>query len=263
LTELVLRPGCSAPPGLTIEARAARLRARSLMIATPVARNPVWQYTASFGATIMALMERGIPVAFEFVVGNSNVARARNELVAKFLASPATDLLFADDDMEWRPEAILNLLASDKPLIGAVGRMRCDGPNSDPAVWCCRWFPSPDGALEQDATGAVKVPGFGAALMLVNRAVFDAMIAAHPEWKRPGAPDWPEEIRAHYYEFFRFNHDGEAKEMGEDYVFCYRWRALGGDAFIRPDVVLGHVGSFTFRGAVEEILTPITSEDAA
>ncbi len=258
MTELAPRPGCSAPPGLSIPARAARLRARSLMIATPVARNPVWQYTASFGATIMALMERGIPVAFEFVVGNSNVARARNELVAKFLASPATDLLFADDDMEWRPEAVLNLLASDKPLIGAVGRMRCDGPNSDPAVWCCRWFPSETGALEQDETGAVSVPGFGAALMLVNRAVFDAMIAAHPEWKRPGAHDWPEEIRARYHEFFRFN-EGE-KEMGEDYVFCDRWRALGGKVWIRPDVLLGHVGSFTFRGAVEEILTAVDDE---
>ena len=102
LTELVLSPGCCAPPGLSIEARAARLRARSLMIATPIARNPVWQYTASFGATIMALMGAGFRS-----LSNSwsaiRTSRARNELVAKFLASPATDLLFVDDDMDGAP----------------------------------------------------------------------------------------------------------------------------------------------------------------
>ena len=230
------------------------------MIATPVARNPVWQYTSAFGATLMALASRGIPAGFQMVVGNSNIARARNELAARFLASDATDILFVDDDMDWSPEAVLELLSSDKPLTGVAGRMRCESPNSDPAVWCARWLPSKEGEVRQDATGAIEVAGLGAAFLLINRCVFEAMIAAHPEWKRPGIAAWPQPLRDHYYEFFRFNHEGEAAEMGEDYVFCDRWRALGGQIFVRPDIRLGHVGSFNFAGRLEEILEPASGE---
>jgi hypothetical protein len=251
---LILRPGAEVAPGLSPESRRARLAARAVMIATPIARNPAWQYTRSFASTLMTLSECGVRVGFQFVVGHSNVARARNELVAHFLVSEFTDLLFVDDDMEWAPQAAIDLLSSDKPLIGVAGRMRCESPNSNPAVWCCRWLPDSRDGLRQDEMGALEVAGVGAAFLLINRSVFTAMIAAHPEWKRSGAADWPAEIRAHYHEFFRFDHADENREVGEDYVFCDRWRALGGQVFVRPDIALGHVGAFTYRGAVEEIL---------
>ena len=31
--------------------------------------------------------------------------------------------------------------------------MRAEKPNSDPRVWCCRWLPSSNGALNQDDMG--------------------------------------------------------------------------------------------------------------
>jgi hypothetical protein len=115
-----------------ITERLARARQRSVMICTPVARNPVWEYTASLASTLLFLQEQGVRVTFQMVVGSSVVHRARNELVAHFLASDFTDLLFIDDDMQWGPNDVLRLLGSDKPLIGGVGRMRCQKPNSTP-----------------------------------------------------------------------------------------------------------------------------------
>jgi hypothetical protein len=248
---------------MNTQERLERARQRSVMICTPIARNPVWQYTASLASTLMFLQEQGIKVTFQFVVGGSVISKARNELCAHFLKSDCTDLCFIDDDMQWSPNAVLRLLASDKPLIGGVGRMRVQKPNSDPAVWC--WRPMHDGAgrLIQDDMGAVEVLGFGAALMLINRRVLHDMATAHPEWKKPGGKDWDQGLRDHYYEFFRQNHDGEEGETGEDYVFCDRWRKLGNSVWVDPTIMLGHVGSWNYQGSIEEsVLIPIEQKQS-
>jgi hypothetical protein len=237
-----------------IEARLERIRGRSVMICTPVARNPVWQYTASLASTLMLLQEYGVKCTFQFVVGSSVICKARNELCAHFLMSGYSDLLFIDDDMQWNAGDVLRLLASDKPLIGGVGRMRVEKPNTDPAVWCWRPLVSESKTPIQDDMGAVEVLGFGAALMLVNRVVFLKMAEAHPEWKREGAKDWPQGLRDHYFEFFRQNEDGAAGEVSEDYVFCNRFRALGGRIFVDPTIRLGHVGTFNFWGSISELM---------
>ncbi len=106
------------------EERMERAKSRSVMILTPVARDPVVEYTASLASTLMTLNQLGIKCGFQFVIGGSIVHRARNELLAHFMASDFTDCLFIDDDMEWSPNDVVRLLASDKPVIGGVGRKR-------------------------------------------------------------------------------------------------------------------------------------------
>jgi hypothetical protein len=240
---------------LIITERLERARQRSVMICTPIARNPAWEYTAALASTLLYLRDHGIRVSFQFVVGSSVIHKARNELVAHFLASDFTDLLFIDDDMSWAPGDVLRLLGSDKPLIGGVGRMRCQMPNTDPAVWCWRPLHDAAGDLVQDEMGAIEVRGFGAAFMLANRRVFADLLAAHPDWKRPGAADWPDALRAHYFEVFTpSERDERGLELSEDYGFCERWRRLGERVWIDPTIRLGHVGAFTYAGAVEELL---------
>lgn len=234
----------------------ARARQRSVMICTPIARNPVWQYTAALASTLIYLQEQGIRVTFQFVVGNSVIHKARNELCAHFLMSDCTDLLFIDDDMQWAPEVVLRLLCSEQPLIGGVGRMRCPKPNNDPGVWCWRPIHDASGNLTLDADGAIEVRGFGAAFMLINKAVFGEMVSRHPEWKRTGMADWPQDLRDHYFEFFPASERDEFGELSEDYGFCHRWRQMGGQVWCDPTIKLGHVGAFNYAGSVGEILIP-------
>ena len=44
----------------------------------------------------------------------------RNKLVAKFLASQHTDMLFIDSDLAWSAADLLKLLACDVPLVAGV-----------------------------------------------------------------------------------------------------------------------------------------------
>lgn len=238
---------------MTDTERLERAKSRSVMILTPVARDPVVEYTVSLVSTVMTLQELGIRCSFQFVIGGSIVHRARNELLAYFLASDFTDCLFIDDDMQWSPNDVVRLLASDKPVISGVGRKRCPEPNNDPRVWC--WRPIDAQAdLVQDDMGAIEVAGVGGAFLLINKGFLAEMLEAHPEWKIGSPNDWPARIKPFHYEVFRPEQNG-MQFISEDYVFCNRVRENGGKVWVDPNITLGHVGKFNYRGSVQEILT--------
>lgn len=231
------------------EVRLARARSRSVFICTPIARHPVRQYTSSLLRSVIRLTELGIRAYVQNVVGSSNLPRARNELVAAFLASDYTDLLFVDDDMGWEPNAIVRLLGSEQAMIGAVGCKKVERPDTHAAKWCVRVR---DGALHQDAMGAIEVRGIGTGFVRIAREVFVTLADAHPDWKRNGWPNMPEAARRWYYRFFVFPDDPD--ETGEDFHFCDQWRALGGTVWADPTIRLTHVGEKEFSGDFEALL---------
>lgn len=233
--------------------RLERACSRSVMILTPMARHPVRQYSDARDKTIIRLMELGIRCYVQSVVGNSNLPRARNELVAAFLASNYTDCLFIDDDMSWQPNDVVRLLASDKPVIGGVGPKKIMCADTDPRKWCCRIPRGRD--LRQDDMGNIEVEAIGTGFLKIAREVFEALIAAHPDWKRIGWPTMPVEAKAKYYRFFRFDNESP-DEFGEDFLFCRDWRDLGGEIWADPTIRLGHVGEYEFTGDFTAILQP-------
>jgi hypothetical protein len=235
-------------------ARFARARSRSVMIATPVARAPCWQYTVSLCDTCVLLTRLGITYIRQFVIGSSNLPRARNELCARFLASPCTDLLFIDDDMEWSPDSVVRLLASDKPIAGAIGRKRIDKANSDPDVWCGSPDVGPGNNLTQDDMGFIRLTKIGTGFLKIAREALLDLAAANPDWKASGKEDLPTDVKANYYRFFRFGDD--ELETSEDYVFCDAWRAHGGEIWADPEMVLGHIGEKKYSGSISELFAP-------
>lgn len=232
-----------------------RAQSRSVMIATPTRGNPCWLYAHAFAETCVMLDRLGIKYGARFIVGSSNVPRTRNELVARFLASGFSDLIFIDDDMGWHANSVLRLLASDKDVIGWVFRKRIDKPNTDPDAWCVHFGEFDDRKHEQDETGAMRVERVGTGFLKITRNVFEIMMAAHPEWKRDGIAEMDERMRSFYHQFFRF--DSDNTEMSEDFVFCDRWRALGGDVWIDSDIAMTHVGAKAYHGAISELIRPI------
>jgi hypothetical protein len=238
------------------EARLAQARSRSVFIATPIARHPVRQYTVSLAKTFVILQQLGIRAWKQEVIGSSNLPRARNELVAAFMASDYDRMLFIDDDMGWNPNDVVRLLASDKDLIGGVGCKKVMRPDTDPGKWCLRML---SGAIRQDDMGAIEVEAFGTGFMMISRAVFARMAMVHPEWKRKGWPSLPEPARAWYYRFFFFPDDED--ESGEDIEFCREWRRLGGSVWIDPTIRLKHVGEYEYTGDLDALLEAAHEED--
>ncbi len=241
--------------------RARKIRARSkrVMIGTPVARAPALAYTLALVETTLLLHDEGIDCARHFVVGSSNLPAARNQICAAFLASSCTDLIMIDDDMGWQGSSIIRLLASDKPVAAIVARKKCPSPNADPSVWAGAAHLLDDGTgIIQDDMGFMRFDLAGTALIKIARSAFETIIAAHPEWKATGKPDWTEAIRANYYRFFRFGQN--EYETGEDFEFCNSWTALGGEIWVDPEQKISHIGEHDYSGAFAEMMTAAAPE---
>lgn len=247
------------------ERRLARARSRSVLICTPIARHPTYQYTLALTDTILLLDRLGIAHGRQFVIGSSNLPRARNELVARFLASSFTDLLFVDDDMGWQADAAVRLLACEEPICAAVGRKKVDKPLTDPDMWCGKPDCNKDGSgLTQNDMGFVRFHGVGTGFVKIAREVFEQLIVAHPDWKRAGHNAMSDEVKAKYYRFFFFNDD--EWETGEDYTFCASWKKLGGSIWVDPKTELVHVGEKEYRGRISDLMSDapaVTQREAA
>jgi len=192
----------------------------------------------------------GIDWTMETLTNESLISRARNTMVAKFLANPdSTHLMFVDADIGWEPWHLLVLLNRDVDVIGGLYPMK-----SLPIKWCVNGF---DGA-EEGADGLQEVSKTGTGFFLVKRHVFDK-INAHPATK-PFINDigLPVELNPHMKTYF----DTAVREnryYSEDWTFCENWRDLGGRIWVDKRVLLRHTGTYTFaHESQEKLITDVT-----
>jgi len=187
----------------------------------------------------------GIDWTMETMTNESLISRARNTLVAKFLANPdSTHLFFVDADIGWEPWHLLVLLNRDVDVIGGLYPMK-----TLPVKWVVNGF---EGA-EEGPDGLQEVSKTGTGFMLVKRHVFDKL-NAHPAVK-PFNNDigLPKELD----QYLRTYYDTAVREnryYSEDWTFCENWRDLGGKIWIDKRVLLKHTGSFVFDFQAQEPL---------
>lgn len=94
----------------------------NLAILTPAYGSQVYvNYTHSLINTVNLCNLVGLPVRIEFCRNDSLVSRARNNLVAKaLLDKDTTHVMFIDADISWSPVDMLNMLMSDKDVVGGA-----------------------------------------------------------------------------------------------------------------------------------------------
>jgi len=216
--------------------------ASSILVATPcLDGNVSAHYTGALVGTMPLLTQRGIRCEIQFEIGNSLIADARNKLVSKFLASTATDLVFIDADISWKPDDLLKLIAHPQPVVAGVYQ-RKSRAKVDFAV---KFGPT----IAMDA-GLMEVERVGTGFLRLRRDCLQALVAANPALKlknplQPGDPNF-------YALFDTSIVDGQF--IGEDFTFCDRWRALGGKVFIDPSIGPAHHGAAVYDEAIMKYL---------
>lgn len=230
-------------------------------------------YTRSLLAFSSAAWTHGFPMAARFLDGEALITRARNELVAEFMADTRfTHLFWIDDDIAFEVEAALRLLLVGKEVVAGACPKKSDGwpagglaqalpAGATEADFRARHaafnvVPLP-GAQSVDADGFVRVQEVGTGFMVIARRVLEVMAERYPQLKyadySPSAnPAWNE----YRYRFFDVGIDAETGEyLSEDFAFCRRWRALGGEVWIDTQSDLAHTGAKTYRGRFTQMLT--------
>lgn len=160
-------------------------------------------------------------------------------------------MLFIDSDMGFDPQLILDMLAFDRPLVGALCPKK-----KYPIEFAGR---AKVGDV-QVVNGFMEVSGIGGAIMLINRDVVTKMLEKFPEIsdtitvKNHAAKDILEAqgIKRLIRAFDPVYIEGE--KFSEDLSFCHRWTACGGDVWANIMHKVSHVGLNEFVGCYYDLV---------
>lgn len=241
-----------------------------IVVATPCfGGNVTSLYTHSLLGLQRVCLELKIDVSFKLLGGDSLITRARNLAVQQFLAmQEATHLLFIDADIGFLPEQALALLAADKDVCGAIyplkrldwQRIR-DHANAgvkDLQASTLNYVVDLLGPLAMPPTEEFfKVAHLGTGFMMIKRHVFAAMAAHYPE-TRYRATHLAMNMAASQTEahalFDCIIDPDSGVYLSEDYTFCKRWIAMGGEIWAHAKSRLTHIGTHAFEGDLMTML---------
>jgi len=183
-----------------------------------------------------------IDFCVDTIYNESLITRGRNTLVARFMNVPtATHLMFIDADIGFEPWHLLSLVSHDVDL--------CAG------MYPAKTLPIKyvvNGVTEQPATATQLQEGVtvGTGFMLIKRKVFDSLYS-HPEVKRySGDMGFDTTLDNYMASFFDCLVVDDPKVgpryYSEDWLFCKRWREMGGKVWVDTRVRLIHFGTYPF-----------------
>ena len=183
------------------------------------------------------------------------VQLARAVLVARFMASDATDLVMVDADVHWEPGALLRLVDHQPDFVITAYPCRCypvpQMKQFSVGERECGWPP--------DAAGLVRTTGASLGFARLRRSVIERLVAAHPGLEFVVRSPWRGRVTA--WDLFNGGaHKGEY--MGEDYAFCRRWMALGGEIWLDPRITMHHTGPGFFTGRFPAFLGVFRSRNS-
>jgi hypothetical protein len=233
-----------------------------LMIGTPCYNGTVTvQYLTSMLQLQHRLAKEKIDHTLAMTSSESLITRARNFIVSQFLGRPQlTHLLFIDADIGFDPETVVRYLRADRDLVAGIyplkvldlEAIRAFAPDKPVAASMCYVTALLEGETP-DPDGFVKAQYAGTGFMLIKRRVLEKMAARHPELKyaRSFTRDdktKPEDV-SNLYALFDTSLDPErGLYLPEDYTFCNRWRAMGGEIWVDMRSKFTHVGTYAFEG---------------
>ena len=200
------------------------------------------KFFCSFVRAVISNKENNLSFGLETLSNESLVTRARNTLIAKgMVARPgnkeATHLMFIDADVGFNVQDIYRLIADDKDIVAGLYPKK-----SYPVEFVYNRLPE-DPPIDEN--GMVKVKHAGTGFMLMKREVISRMFTQYPQLKYRNELNIDNKFEPFLFGLF-YTGIKEGSYLSEDYMFCDRWRDIGGDIWVDTRVKLSHSGYHTF-----------------
>ena len=241
----------------------------SLWISTPCYGGQVLrEFSKSMTGLYKLASKHNIPIVFDSMENESLIPRARNVAVGRFMNIPMakkfTHFMFIDADIEFIPESVFRLLFAEHDVAVACypkKYINFDGALSEVVNGGNRPLDMASADLVvnmgSDVTPIVK--GFARVMdgptgfMVIRRSVIEKMQNNYPELLCKN--DHANRDFDEYHALFDCMIDPESRRyLSEDYAFCRRWQAMGGEIYADTQTILGHVGNLTFNANMSKRL---------
>jgi predicted O-methyltransferase YrrM len=196
------------------------------------AMSPAFVY--ALAASMRALTEAGVPHELLLLAGNCHVDDARNSIARRFLETACTDLVFIDADVIWRPNDLARLLTYDRDVVAGIYPLKQDAES-----YPVRHLQTP--YLQAEADGLLEVESVPTGFLRIRRGVIEALVACSHDYFEQESDTTRTPL------IFERRTEGHARFSG-DYVFCRKWREVGGRIFIDPEMRFDHAGEKAWRG---------------
>ena len=212
-----------------------------VLIATPAydGRLDVW-YTTSLVNSVRIAQDNGIFLHPVFMSYDALVQRARNDLFRLGLEYDA--VIWIDSDLEWNPMWIMELLGSDKDVIGGTYRKKTD----DAELYTVK-------TKDLTATdGLIKVDGLGMGFVKMSKKAVQALWDASQPYQNEGREG-------------RMICDIQIVDgqlVSEDNVVTRKLADLGFDIWLDPRMTCCHIGTKKFYGNFEDFAKRLTAQAA-
>ena len=235
-----------------------------LMVGTPCYGRQVTDvYAGSLLKLQMACWQRGVNLKVKMTGSDALITRARQNIVADFLADEtATHLIFIDADIGFEPQQVFRLLDFEAGVAGAIyplkridwGKVRaCAEAGIAPLASAALSYliEFGDGEEMQVNSGFARVSYAGTGFLMIRRGVLVAMIERYPELRYGHDHKTDDKLAGSPWRCALFNcmiDEATGTYLSEDFSFCKRWTDMGGEIWVDLESKLTHVGVVSFRG---------------
>lgn len=243
---------------------------QNVVFAVPSFRGtPEREFVMSFSGTQSLLAAAGIGFSLTMVAGWPYLGDVRNRLISQFLLDmPQADtLFFLDDDIGWEPEAAVRMIQRPEDIVCGVYPLKRESPGFPVTLEM-----TPDGGLiEQDGLYLAQLAPTG--FMRIKRHVLEQMAQkvgkyyatdtngkellqfnvvearyVDPAMEKLRKADLDSLSREEAIAYLKQSLGvvppaGAGKFWGEDYWLTERWRELGGQVWVDPEIRFTHRGS--------------------
>ena len=181
----------------------------------------------------------GLRWGLDTMANESLISRGRNNLISRGMFHPQpTHFFFIDADIRFNPESILQLLLDEKDVIGGLYPKK--GLPID-----YNFNIKQGGKIEGQL---VEVDTLATGFMMIKREVIEKMFKEYPDTKYIDDVGIGKEFEPFMYALFDTLIDSKGHYLSEDWTFCRRWAAMGGEIWADTRILLDHIGYFSFSG---------------
>lgn len=201
--------------------------ARHVVFCVPTITKPYQCTLDSIGASVPLIEAAGWAHSIVYEVGSPYISCARATMLRKALDAKATHIVFIDHDLSWDAKDLLTLIEAEGDVVSGNYRFK-----KDEVEFMGTLIPGIDGLPQIRPDGGLKANFIPAGFLKITRNTVSRFIGSYPELC------FGEKCNPSVDLFNHGAHDG--KWYGEDFAFSRRWKELGGEIVILPELNLVH-----------------------